>query len=86
MTLAQLLAIWRKVLPCSGIGFHLAKELAAAGVEVILGCRSKSRGQEALFAVLKAGGAGAQASLCLVDVSDPESVREAAQGLRRTYV
>lgn len=67
----------------SGIGFHLTKRLAQQGVHVIMGCRSSKRGKEAVAAIKKEV-PSASLQLCVVDVSNPVSVREAAASLRRT--
>lgn len=62
----------------SGIGFTLAIQLARAGVRVILGCRNRGRGEEAVRRV-KAAAAGADVRLLLIDVADGASVLSAVQ-------
>lgn len=66
----------------SGIGKQLAILLAQQGVRVILGCRNASRGKEAVELV-KSKAPGADVRLCLIDVSEPKSVLDAAERLRR---
>jgi NAD(P)-dependent dehydrogenase (short-subunit alcohol dehydrogenase family) len=70
----------------SGIGLELAKRLAVSGVRVVMVCRNKSRGEEAVAevkATARAEGSGdAVVDLVLCDVSEPDSVRHAAKELR----
>lgn len=65
----------------SGIGFHLAKRLTSMGVRVILGCRSASRGNDAI-ARIKKEVPDADVRLLIIDVSEPKSVLRAAKELR----
>jgi len=66
----------------SGIGFHTAKQLAESGVNVVLACRSRERGEAARLQVEKAGQkSGAKVELVLCDVADLESVKRCAAEL-----
>lgn len=65
----------------SGIGLGLAEQLAGCGLRVILGCRSKQRGTEAINKILKKY-PKADVRLLLIDVADPVSVLQATQSLR----
>jgi NAD(P)-dependent dehydrogenase (short-subunit alcohol dehydrogenase family) len=61
----------------SGIGFETARALAANGATVILGCRSKAKGEAAFERILKAH-PHAKAALLQMDLSDLASVRRFA--------
>jgi NAD(P)-dependent dehydrogenase (short-subunit alcohol dehydrogenase family) len=61
----------------SGIGYHAALKLARKGAHVLLACRSRERGEEAL-ARLKAEAPGADAELVIFDLASLASVRECA--------
>lgn len=58
----------------SGIGKALAHELAKQGAEVVLVCRNKARGEEALAEILAASGSK-RVELMICDVGDMDSVR-----------
>jgi len=62
----------------AGIGFAAADALAAKGATVILACRSRERGEDAL-ARLTAKNPSAKAELWMLDLSDLESVRSFAR-------
>jgi dehydrogenase/reductase SDR family protein 12 len=64
----------------SGIGYETALALADLGAEVVLGCRSRDRGDEAVRQIRGQTG-NARVSLELLDVSDLGLVREAAARL-----
>ncbi len=64
----------------SGIGYETALALADLGAEVVLACRSRDRGEEAVQRIREQTG-NARVSLELLDVSDLGSVREAAARL-----
>jgi NAD(P)-dependent dehydrogenase (short-subunit alcohol dehydrogenase family) len=64
----------------SGIGYETALALADLGAEVVLACRSRDRGEEAVQRIQEQTG-NARVSLELLDVSDLGSVREAAARL-----
>ncbi len=67
----------------SGLGFHVALELGRAGAHVILACRDRGRGTEALERMRTAVPDGSY-ELRVVDVSSLASVREfAAQAPER---
>jgi NAD(P)-dependent dehydrogenase (short-subunit alcohol dehydrogenase family) len=61
-----------------GIGFAVAKGLAADGFEVWIGSRDLDRGETALEALR---GAGLTARLLQIDVTSPESVAEAFKSM-----
>src|SRR4051812_36213723 len=58
----------------SGIGFHASLELARAGACVILACRSRERGDEAL-ARIRDEAPGAKVEVRELDLADLASVR-----------
>lgn len=67
----------------TGIGFEAAVALAKRGYHVVLGCRDKGRGEEALKLVLERSGGSAE--LLLIDLASQASVREAAAELQRRH-
>jgi NAD(P)-dependent dehydrogenase (short-subunit alcohol dehydrogenase family) len=68
----------------SGIGRSTARELAAAGAEVILVCRSPERGGEALEAIREQT-QSTQLRLMLCDISSREDVRRFGVEFRSQY-
>ena len=64
----------------SGIGFETACALADLGAEVGLLCRNRERGEEALRRIQEGTGSS-RVSLEIVDMSDPGSIRAAAERL-----
>jgi NAD(P)-dependent dehydrogenase (short-subunit alcohol dehydrogenase family) len=62
----------------SGIGYHAALTLARKGAQVILACRDKQRGEDAL-ARLNAAAPDARAELAILDLASLASVHEFAQ-------
>jgi NAD(P)-dependent dehydrogenase (short-subunit alcohol dehydrogenase family) len=62
----------------SGIGYHAALTLARKGAQVILACRDRQRGEEAL-ARLNAATPDARAELAILDLASLESVHQFAQ-------
>jgi NAD(P)-dependent dehydrogenase (short-subunit alcohol dehydrogenase family) len=64
----------------SGIGFETALALADLGAEVVMLCRSRERGEQAVQRVREQTG-NPRVSLEVVDLSDLTSVREAAARL-----
>ncbi|CAD6557378.1 hypothetical protein LMG28727_06357 [Paraburkholderia kirstenboschensis] len=62
----------------SGIGYHAALMLARKGAQVILACRDRRRGEEAL-AHLKSEVPEASAELAILDLASLASVRSFAQ-------
>ena len=62
----------------SGVGFQTARELARAGAEVVLACRSAERG-EAAAAKIRAEQPGAKVEARLLDLSTLASVRAFAE-------
>jgi len=65
-----------------GIGLETARQLGARGVTVLAGAREEERGLAA-ERELRAG--GADAAFVRLDVTDPESVREAADWIEKEY-
>jgi NAD(P)-dependent dehydrogenase (short-subunit alcohol dehydrogenase family) len=58
-----------------GIGFHIARQLAAAGLTVYVGSRDAERGRAAVAEI------GERARLLLLDVTDADSVAAAAEAV-----
>ena len=65
-----------------GIGFETARLLGARGTTVLVGARDEERGREA-ERVLREG--GADAHLVQLDVTDPKSIRRAAEWIDAEY-
>jgi NAD(P)-dependent dehydrogenase (short-subunit alcohol dehydrogenase family) len=65
-----------------GIGLETARQLGARGVTVLVGARDEERGLEAERG-LRAG--GADATFVRLDVTDPESPREAADWIEKEH-
>ncbi|MER5967595.1 oxidoreductase [Streptomyces sp. NPDC002057] len=63
----------------SGIGYVTARELARRGAHVVLACRNRERGQDAVER-LRAEVPGARVELRLLDLADLRSVRGFAEG------
>jgi NAD(P)-dependent dehydrogenase (short-subunit alcohol dehydrogenase family) len=61
----------------SGIGYHAALKLARKGAELLLACRNRDRGEEAL-ARLHVEAPGANAELVILDLASLASVHECA--------
>jgi NAD(P)-dependent dehydrogenase (short-subunit alcohol dehydrogenase family) len=61
-----------------GIGKHIARQLAQAGLLVFVGSRDRARGQAA---VNELAAEGLSVRLLLLDVTDPVSVTAAAEQL-----
>lgn len=59
-----------------GVGFQLSKELAAAGVRVLVGSRDLARGEAAAARI------GANAQAIQLDVTDSASIAAAAERIR----
>ncbi|XP_072794410.1 retinol dehydrogenase 12-like isoform X1 [Vicugna pacos] len=68
----------------SGIGKSVSQELARRGARVILACRSRERGQQAL-AEIRAASQSNQLLLGEVDMSSMASIRSFAQWLLREH-
>ena len=62
----------------SGIGYHAALKLARKGAQVVLACRDRRRGEEAV-ARLHADSPGTQTELAILDLASLSSVREFAE-------
>jgi NAD(P)-dependent dehydrogenase (short-subunit alcohol dehydrogenase family) len=65
-----------------GIGLETARQLGARGVTVLVGARDEERGLEAERG-LRSG--GADAAFVRLDVTDPESVQEAADWIDKEH-
>ncbi|GAC1374800.1 MAG: SDR family oxidoreductase [Ktedonobacteraceae bacterium] len=65
-----------------GIGFETARQLGRQGIHVIVGARDKARGEEA---VQKLAAQDVQATFVELDVTDEESVSQAAQRIADTF-
>lgn len=61
-----------------GIGFQTALELAKMGVQVVLACRDRQRGEQALERIFRIV-PGALVELSLLDLASLASVRQAAE-------
>ena len=61
-----------------GIGFEVARQLAAKGFHVLIGARNEKAGRAAARKI------GPTATFLRIDVSDPASIREAAARLAET--
>ncbi|MGW1346161.1 SDR family oxidoreductase [Kribbella sp. NPDC002412] len=66
-----------------GIGFEVARQLAQLNHRVVIGSRDEDRGRTA---VEKLRSEGAEASYVVLDVSNPDSIKTAIQGLARLDV
>jgi dehydrogenase/reductase SDR family protein 12 len=66
----------------TGIGFEIAMALADLGAEVLLGCRSVTRGEEAAATIRRTSG-NEHVSVVEIDMSDLNTVRDAATALSR---
>jgi NAD(P)-dependent dehydrogenase (short-subunit alcohol dehydrogenase family) len=64
----------------SGIGFEIAKQLLAAGLEVLVGARNASKGDDAAVRL------GAGARTVVIDVTDESSITTAAARVDRLDV
>lgn len=64
----------------TGIGFHIAQELARRGAHVLLGCRDRARAERARDAMIEAA-PGAGIDIVELDLADLASVRAAAEGI-----
>lgn len=67
----------------SGIGLEASVALARQGYLVVLGCRDKARGEEAVRVVQERS--GGKAELLLIDLGSLESVRKAAAELKSRH-
>jgi NAD(P)-dependent dehydrogenase (short-subunit alcohol dehydrogenase family) len=66
----------------AGIGFEIARALAARGARVLLGCRDRGKAQDAIARIRRALRSADLAVLPL-DLADLDSVREAAASVSR---
>ena len=65
----------------SGIGFHAARHLAAAGAKVVLACRNQEKGAAAASEI-KAATPDAVVEVAALDLGSLKSVREFAESFR----
>lgn len=65
-----------------GIGFELAKQLAEKNFQVLLGSRSRDKGQNAVSALQKIG---YESRFVELDVDNEESVHNALEYIQQTY-
>lgn len=65
----------------AGIGFEIATALADLGAEVLLGCRSRARGEEAAATIRERTG-NKRVSVVEIDLADLAMVRDVASRLR----
>jgi len=68
-----------------GIGFETAHQLGARGVTVLAGARDEDLGKQAETALRDGLGVGAEARFVPLDVTDEESVRQAADWIDKEY-
>lgn len=68
----------------SGLGKEIATQLAAAGAEVVLACRSVERGEATRVEIASQTGNSSLAVMAL-DTSSQASIREFAAGFKRSY-
>jgi len=68
----------------TGIGYETARALARAGGNVILACRSSTRGQMAVERLASEGPPG-RAEFALLDLADLDSVRAFAESYARSH-
>lgn len=69
----------------AGIGFEIATALADLGAEVLLGCRSRARGEEAAAAIRERTG-NERLAVVEIDLADLAMVRDVATELRRAQL
>jgi NAD(P)-dependent dehydrogenase (short-subunit alcohol dehydrogenase family) len=62
----------------SGIGYYAASTLARKGAQIVLACRDKSRGEEAL-ARLEVESPGSHVELTILDLASLSSIRQFAE-------
>ena len=65
-----------------GIGFETARQLGKQGIIVLIGARSKERGEEA---VKKLKNENINAKFVHIDICDQESIKRAAEQIQRDY-
>jgi retinol dehydrogenase-12 len=68
----------------TGIGFEVARGLAKSGVDVVLACRDKTRGQDAIQAIAKEF-PSPTLELLLIDLASQQSVRAAASSFVKKH-
>ncbi|MFK4070685.1 SDR family NAD(P)-dependent oxidoreductase [Streptomyces sp. NPDC029674] len=66
----------------SGIGYEVARRLAAAGAAVVVADHNEQGARDSVRAITEAGG---RAAAVHVDVTDPESVRDAVEFTVETF-
>jgi NAD(P)-dependent dehydrogenase (short-subunit alcohol dehydrogenase family) len=65
-----------------GIGFEIARQLAAKGVRVVIGARDAAKGQAAASAL---GGEGLAVAAVAVDVTSEESIQDAVREVEKNH-
>ncbi|MEL6845554.1 MAG: SDR family NAD(P)-dependent oxidoreductase, partial [Bacteroidota bacterium] len=65
-----------------GIGYEVARQLGKAGMKILLGARSRTRGSEALE---KLRAEDIQVELILLDLADPQSIHRAVEDISHGY-
>ncbi len=65
----------------TGLGFHVARVLAARGARVVIACRDTRKGADAAAKIA----AASEPDVVRLDLTSLDSVREAAAGLRSRY-
>ena len=65
----------------TGIGFHTARVLAGKGARVLLGCRTRSKAEDARAQIL-AEHPGADVRIIDIDLADLDSIRAAAEAVQ----
>ena len=68
----------------SGIGKHTALELAKMGAKIVMGCRNKKRGQEALNDIITKSGNNS-VELMILDLSSLKSIRQFKKDFENKY-
>jgi NAD(P)-dependent dehydrogenase (short-subunit alcohol dehydrogenase family) len=69
----------------AGIGFEVARALAARGASVVLACRNPSKGEHAAAALVRAGVSPGRLDVVALDLQSLESVRHAAGEIRARF-
>ncbi len=70
--------------PTSGIGKEIARQLAAAGAEVVLACRDRARGERTAHEISTISGAN-QPVVMVIDTSSQTSIEQFARDYRARY-
>lgn len=68
----------------SGLGYHVALEMARKGAHVVMACRSKNRAREAMDLMLKEI-PNASLEIMLLDLASRESIRAFSEAIKEKY-